>query len=84
MGKKRQPETRETKNAQSEHVSPSTTELSLRLGGDCKYEKELRRLEIELVKLHEWVRHKGCGSWPYSKAAMPLEKAAPLSGSRKA
>ncbi len=59
MGKKRQPETRETKNAQSEHVSPSTTELSLRLGEDCKYEKELRRLEIELVKLHQWVRHKG-------------------------
>jgi len=29
------------------------------LGKDCKYQKELRRLEIELVKLHEWVRHKG-------------------------
>jgi polyphosphate kinase 2 len=31
----------------------------LRLGRDCDYEKELRRLQIELVKLQEWVRHKG-------------------------
>ncbi len=29
----------------------------LRLGHDCDYEKELRRLQIELVKLQEWVRH---------------------------
>ena len=28
-----------------------------RLGVDCDYEKELRRLQIELVKLQEWVRH---------------------------
>jgi hypothetical protein len=26
----------------------------LRLGRDCDYEKELRRLQIELVKLQEW------------------------------
>jgi polyphosphate kinase 2 len=25
----------------------------------CDYDKELRRLQIELVKLQEWVRHKG-------------------------
>ena len=31
----------------------------LRLGHDCNYKKELRRLQIELVKLQEWVRHKG-------------------------
>ena len=31
----------------------------LRLGVDCAYEKELRRLQIELVKLQEWVRHEG-------------------------
>ena len=30
---------------------------TLRIGKDCNYEKELRRLQIELVKLHEWVRH---------------------------
>jgi polyphosphate kinase len=31
----------------------------LRLGHDCDYKQELRRLQIELVKLQEWVRHKG-------------------------
>jgi len=31
---------------------------SLRLGADCDYEKELRRLQVELVKFQEWVRHK--------------------------
>jgi polyphosphate kinase 2 len=30
-----------------------------RLGVDCAYEKELRRLQIELVKLQEWIRHQG-------------------------
>jgi len=29
------------------------------LGRDCDYKKELWRLQIELVKLQEWVRHKG-------------------------
>ncbi|MGA9071684.1 MAG: polyphosphate kinase 2 [Terracidiphilus sp.] len=29
---------------------------ALRLGTDCNYEKELSRLQIELVKLQEWVR----------------------------
>jgi polyphosphate kinase len=29
------------------------------LGVNCDYEKELRRLQIELVKFQEWVRHKG-------------------------
>jgi len=32
---------------------------SIRLGVDCEYEKELRRLQIELVKFQEWVRHHG-------------------------
>ncbi len=31
----------------------------LRLGRDCDYPKELRRLQIELVKFQEWVKHKG-------------------------
>ena len=31
---------------------------ALRLGADCDYEKELRRLQVELVKFQEWVRHK--------------------------
>jgi polyphosphate kinase 2 (PPK2 family) len=32
---------------------------SLRLGEDSDYDRELRRLQIELVKLHEWIRHDG-------------------------
>jgi polyphosphate kinase 2 len=30
-----------------------------KLGTDCDYDKELRRLQVELVKFQEWVRHKG-------------------------
>ena len=30
-----------------------------RLGADCDYDVELRRLQFELVKLQEWVRYKG-------------------------
>ncbi len=29
------------------------------LGKDCDYERELRRLQIELVKLQEWIKHEG-------------------------
>ena len=29
----------------------------LHIGKDCKYCKELRRLQIELVKLQEWIKH---------------------------
>ncbi len=32
---------------------------ALHLGKDCDYEKELRRLQVELVKLQEWVRVEG-------------------------
>jgi polyphosphate kinase 2 len=32
---------------------------SIRLDRDRDYEQELRRLQIELVKLQEWIRHKG-------------------------
>jgi polyphosphate kinase 2 len=31
----------------------------LHIGDDCKYTKELRKLQIELVKLQEWIRHEG-------------------------
>ena len=31
----------------------------MRIGHDFDYKKELRRLQVELVKLQEWVRHKG-------------------------
>jgi polyphosphate kinase len=32
---------------------------SLQIGKDCDYERELRRLQIELVKLQEWIKHEG-------------------------
>jgi polyphosphate kinase len=35
------------------------TPRPLRLGKDCEYEHELGRLQIELVKLHEWIRNEG-------------------------
>jgi len=31
----------------------------VRLGRDCDYEQELGRLQVELVKLQEWIRHQG-------------------------
>ncbi len=36
-----------------------TVVKSLRLGADYDYGKELRRLQVELVKFQEWIRHKG-------------------------
>jgi polyphosphate kinase 2 len=35
------------------------TRKPIRLGQNCDYDDELRRLQIELVKLQEWIRHKG-------------------------
>ena len=32
-------------------------QAALHIGKDCKYAKELRRLQIELVKLQEWIRN---------------------------
>jgi polyphosphate kinase 2 len=37
----------------------SGTEVGLRLGKDCDYDRELRRLQVELVKLQEWIRTEG-------------------------
>jgi polyphosphate kinase 2 len=37
----------------------NTIAKPLRLGQDCDYGQELCRLQVELVKLQEWVRHKG-------------------------
>jgi polyphosphate kinase len=54
----------ETRNGHSEsgdgEQTPSVKEVQrvLRLGRDCDYEAELRRLQVELVKFQEWVRHK--------------------------
>src|SRR5216684_1290573 len=38
--------------------APAVTK-TLRLGAHVDYEKELRRLQVELVKFQQWVRHKG-------------------------
>ena len=54
----------ETQDAAASHNShggdlPSPAPVdshSLRLGKDCNYEKELSRLQVELVKLQEWIR----------------------------
>ena len=35
----------------------AASENALKLGKDCDYEKELSRLQVELVKLQEWVKH---------------------------
>ena len=40
-----------------EHANGSGAVLNI--GKDCKYTKELRRLQIEMVKLEEWVKHEG-------------------------
>jgi polyphosphate kinase 2 len=42
----------------AESTSSKSSKPPLRLGKDCDYEQELGRLQIELVKLHEWIRHK--------------------------
>ena len=53
MGKKQN-------NSKNGHAQAAREEHKpLCLGSDCSYKKELRRLQIELVKLQEWVRHKG-------------------------
>jgi polyphosphate kinase len=45
--------------ARSDSPSGQPLSKSIRLGRDSDYEQELRRLQIELVKLQEWIRHKG-------------------------
>ena len=56
MGKNRN---RDSKNGHSQWPPAVNGHKHLCLGRDCNYQKELRRLQIELVKLQEWVRHKG-------------------------
>jgi polyphosphate kinase 2 len=40
-------------------LQPSKNNPTVKLGKDCDYEKELRRLQVELAKLQEWIRHEG-------------------------
>ena len=42
------------------HIEPPTppaNAIPMQLGKDCDYDRELRRLQVELVKLQEWIRH---------------------------
>jgi polyphosphate kinase 2 len=43
--------------AVEKHNGKSANDHALCIGKDCKYMRELRRLQIELVKLQEWIRH---------------------------
>ena len=40
------------------HRNSTPAKQASLVGRDCHYQKELRRLQIELVKLQEWIRHK--------------------------
>ena len=65
MGKKHKQENHAGKGAAAEQVnrgqevSLSAPPAALKLGDDCNYEKELRRLQVELAKLQEWIRSEG-------------------------
>jgi polyphosphate kinase 2 len=48
-----------TQNGASGHSSGKTSSHTIHLGADVDYDTELARLQIELVKLQEWIRHKG-------------------------
>ncbi|MGB9235780.1 MAG: polyphosphate kinase 2 [Terriglobales bacterium] len=45
--------------AQSAKSDSKNATKPIRLGHDSDYERELQRLQIELVKLQEWIRHEG-------------------------
>jgi polyphosphate kinase 2 len=40
-------------------VSKPASPSAMHLGKDCEYARELARLQVELVKLQEWIRHEG-------------------------
>ncbi len=48
-----------TNGDQKADHSNANQAVPTRLGKDCDYEKELRRLQVELAKLQEWIRHRG-------------------------
>ncbi len=57
MAQKRPSDGEKTRNGATPGNGSARTPL--RLGKDYLYDHELRRLQIELVKLQEWIRHKG-------------------------
>ncbi len=64
----------------SETGQPSET---IRLRQGCDYEKEMRRLQIELVKLQEWIRHRGLKVVVVFEGRDAAGKGGPSSGSRR-
>jgi len=52
----------------------------MQLGKDCDYERELRRLQVELVKLQEWFATISCAWWCCLKGATRQGRAEPSSG----
>jgi len=60
--KKKRSEPKDTSPAeipQGADLPESASEKALRIGLDCSYDRELSRLQIELVKLQEWIRQEG-------------------------
>ena len=47
----------EARNNHGRESSLQANSTLLHIGKDCKYMSELRKLQIELVKLQEWIRH---------------------------
>jgi polyphosphate kinase len=45
--------------AEGERLKPVSRPKQLVLDRNCDYERELSRLQIELVKLQEWIRERG-------------------------
>ena len=46
-------------NAAGSATGQGTPIPSMQLGQDCKYMRELKKLQVELVKLQEWIKHEG-------------------------
>src|ERR1041384_6296119 len=59
MSDKHAPLAKDGSPAKRSETTPNQQANSLRLGKDCKYDEEIDRLQIELVKLQEWIKAKG-------------------------
>ncbi|MEI8133391.1 MAG: hypothetical protein WCG34_13240, partial [Leptolinea sp.] len=57
--KKQAESTTRSKESSAKVETPSNGDSSIKKLSSKEYEKELSKLQIELVKLHEWVRFKG-------------------------
>ncbi|WP_420239355.1 polyphosphate kinase 2 [Telmatobacter bradus] len=56
---KKAPKNKKAAAAAPESVEAAEQVPALVLGQDCKYMGELKKLQIELVKLQEWIKHEG-------------------------